>query len=285
MPLDYLHNHKDFGDLIRIVGEEMAIEPGLVEKDYWIKHALHGMTKLGLEFELKGGTSLSKGYKIIERFSEDIDIHIKPPPELNINENPNNKNPKNAESRKQFFDWLATDKIKIDGLTAVRDTDFDDPKYYRNAGIRLHYKNVADKVEALKDGILLEAGFDDITPNQSITISSWAYEKAVASNVGIIDNRAFDIKCYHPGYTFIEKLQAVATKFRKRLTNAEEANSNFMRQYYDISCLLDNPQVLDFIGTDEYKKYKQEHFPVEDFAIPIANNEAFLLQDKATRDD
>ncbi len=35
---------------------------------------LYELTKHGFDFELKGGTSLSKGYKIIDRFSEDIDI-------------------------------------------------------------------------------------------------------------------------------------------------------------------------------------------------------------------
>jgi predicted nucleotidyltransferase component of viral defense system len=34
---------------------------------------------LGLNFELKGGTSLSKGFGLIHRFSEDIDIRIDPP--------------------------------------------------------------------------------------------------------------------------------------------------------------------------------------------------------------
>ncbi|MGN8072478.1 nucleotidyl transferase AbiEii/AbiGii toxin family protein [Mucilaginibacter sp. 22184] len=53
-------------------------------------HVLFGLNTQGFDFELKGGTSLSKGFKIIERFSEDIDIHIKPPIELNVTENPNN---------------------------------------------------------------------------------------------------------------------------------------------------------------------------------------------------
>lgn len=35
MAIDYLHNHPDFADLIRIVGEERAIVPALVEKDYY----------------------------------------------------------------------------------------------------------------------------------------------------------------------------------------------------------------------------------------------------------
>ena len=76
MPLDYLHNHPQFADLIRIVAEEKAIDPALVEKDYWIMHCLYGLQQLRLKFELKGGTSLSKGYQIINRFSEDIDITV-----------------------------------------------------------------------------------------------------------------------------------------------------------------------------------------------------------------
>jgi hypothetical protein len=287
MPAVYLHQHKEFKALVNILADKEDILPALVEKDYWIKHVLYGMTSLGLEFELKGGTSLSKAFKIINRFSEDIDIHIKPEEHFGINENPNNKNPKNIAARKDFFDWLANDKIKIDGVTAARDTEFDDVKLYRNAGIRLHYESVTDKVDGLKEGILLEVGFDDIRPNEEITISSWAYDQAAATQgIEIIDNRATGIKCYHPGYTFIEKLQAIATKFRKEIENPDQKfKTNFMRQYYDVACLLDHDRILNFIGTEEYCKYKEQHFPKEDYAIPIAKNEAFLLTDQKIRDD
>lgn len=67
----YLHQHSEFRDLLRVVGDEKGIKPALIEKDYWIMHALYGLKSHGYDFELKGGTSLSKGYKIIERFSED----------------------------------------------------------------------------------------------------------------------------------------------------------------------------------------------------------------------
>lgn len=36
MPRDFLHNHHQFPDLIRIVADEQGISPALVEKDYWI---------------------------------------------------------------------------------------------------------------------------------------------------------------------------------------------------------------------------------------------------------
>jgi predicted nucleotidyltransferase component of viral defense system len=76
MPRDHLHDHPQFADLIRIVADEKGIDPALVEKDYWIVHCLHGLQQLGFAFQLKGGTSLSKGHQAINRFSEDIDILI-----------------------------------------------------------------------------------------------------------------------------------------------------------------------------------------------------------------
>lgn len=279
---DYLHNHKDFSDLIKIVAEEKGIEPGLVEKDYWIMHVLYGLKKQEFQFELKGGTSLSKGYKLIHRFSEDIDIHIKPPSEFKINENPKNTNQNNSEKRRKFYEWLAI-QIKIPGITTVaRDLEFDDPENYRSGGIRLYYDNKADKVEGMKEGILLEAGFDNVTPNAAITISSWAYDKAIASNVKIIDNRAIDIRCYHPGYTLVEKLQTIATKFRTEKSKGTKG-ANFMRQYYDVYCLLGDKDVQKFIGTVEYKEHKVKRFPKADLEIPIQENEAFLLSDKKIR--
>lgn len=41
MPLDYLHNHPQFPQLIAIVAAESKIDPFLVEKDYWIMHCLY----------------------------------------------------------------------------------------------------------------------------------------------------------------------------------------------------------------------------------------------------
>ena len=283
MPASYLHERKDFLDLLRILEEETGIQAGLIEKDYWIMHVLYGLKKQPFDFELKGGTSLSKGYKIINRFSEDIDIHIKAPAALGVNENPKNTKKQAVEGRKAFYDWLAA-TIKIEGILSVeRDTNFDDTEHYRSGGIRLHYQSQTETIDGVKEGILLEAGFDTVHPNQALTISSWAYHKAIANpKINIIDNRAIDIICYHPGYTFVEKLQTIATKFRQEQQGGE-ARVNFMRQYYDVAQLLENEQVIAFIGSDAYEAHKIARFPKADLAIPIAENEAFLLNDPALR--
>ena len=56
----------------------MSINPALVEKDYWISWALRAIFKseIGKDVVFKGGTSLSKCYSMIERFSEDVDLVV-----------------------------------------------------------------------------------------------------------------------------------------------------------------------------------------------------------------
>lgn len=257
----FLHNHLEFSQLVRIVSEEEAIDPTLVENDYWIMHCLYGLQQLGMTFELKGGTSLSKGYGIINRFSEDIDIRIEPELELDVKIGRNHTKKAHIESRKHFYNSLVK-KIQIDGIIKVScDTAFDDIPQYRSAGIRLFYENTTQTVADLKEGILLEVGFDEVNPNTPKNISSWIYDYA-SSKVQVIDNRAKGVLCYHPGYTLVEKLQTISTKFRK-----EQKESvfppNFMRHYYDVYMLLAVPEVQDFIGTKEYIELRINAFGKE----------------------
>ncbi len=45
MPSEFLHNHNDFRDLLRILEQDTNIQAGLIEKDYWIMHVLYGLKK------------------------------------------------------------------------------------------------------------------------------------------------------------------------------------------------------------------------------------------------
>ncbi|HEY3381038.1 MAG TPA: nucleotidyl transferase AbiEii/AbiGii toxin family protein, partial [Vicinamibacterales bacterium] len=60
-------------------GRRLGLSAGSVEKDLWVCWTLRTLFRLpssGPHLTFKGGTSLSKGWKLIERFSEDIDIVI-----------------------------------------------------------------------------------------------------------------------------------------------------------------------------------------------------------------
>jgi hypothetical protein len=281
MSADYIHNHPEFAALVRIVARDKGIDPALVEKDYWIMHCLYGLQQLGMKFELKGGTSLSKGFQIIDRFSEDIDIRIEPPPEQerDVKTGRNQTKPAQVQSRRNFYDWLAK-TIKIDGIEKVeRDTNFDSKDLF-SGGIRLSYKTTAEAIDDLKPGVLLEVGFDDVTPNTAKDISSWVYDYA-ADIEPFIDNRAKGVACYNPGHTLVEKLQTISTKFRQQ-QESEDLPANFMRHYYDFYSLLRRPEVQAFIGTAEYKAHKARRFRKADNP-DITKNEAFILSDPKTR--
>jgi len=226
----FIHEREDFKQLIEALSSEIKIDPQLIEKDYWIMHALWGMNELGFEYELKGGTSLSKGWKCIDRFSEDIDIYIHPPKDLDLPVGKNQTKDSQVGARKKYFESLVY-KLKIAGFLSVqRDTAFDDTKLMRNAGIRLIYPNLFGQIPGLKDGILLEVGFDQTTPNEKITISSWVLDKAISVNLDVTNNQAADVKCYIPEYTFVEKLQTISTKYRQQQENGQMP-INFMRHY------------------------------------------------------
>jgi hypothetical protein len=175
------------------------------------------------------------------------------------------------------------------GIESIeRDTEYDDTKF-RSAGIRLAYQPRTEHLQGVKEGILLEVGFDDTAPNTPCDVSSWALNAALKSTVDVIDNRAMGVLCYSPAYTFVEKLQTISTKFRNQQSLAQSSGTpassfpkNFLRNYYDLYCLLDSPEVLTFIGTPAYHARKQERFPAADNQH-IASNEAFLLSQPEVR--
>lgn len=277
---DFLHNHKNFKDLLLILEQEKGIVSALLEKDYWIMHVLYGLQKAGFSFELKGGTSLSKGFGIINRFSEDIDIRINPPPELHVNETGSKKS--HIASRFEFYDWLSSN-LSMEGIIKVeRDYNFDS-KNGMSGGIRLLYDSVTEKVEGLKSGILLEVGFDQITPNVPVDISSWALDRAISSsNLTFENNTAKAVLCYDMRYTFVEKLQTILTKFRQEEEDGIQ-RKNYMRQYYDVYCLLQQKAVQDFLHTEDYSRHKEKRFPAKDKVISVTDNEAFLLSSNEKR--
>lgn len=67
-----------FQELIIALQAEGKIPAAFIEKDYWLTSILKGLSQheCGTLFVFKGGTSLSKAYGMIERFSEDIDLAL-----------------------------------------------------------------------------------------------------------------------------------------------------------------------------------------------------------------
>lgn len=74
-----LHENKQlFADAVRATAEMMGIAPEFVEKDYWICQILQRLSRHSDSNRIiwKGGTSLSKAYSLVKRFSSDVDFAV-----------------------------------------------------------------------------------------------------------------------------------------------------------------------------------------------------------------
>ncbi|MCL1905152.1 MAG: nucleotidyl transferase AbiEii/AbiGii toxin family protein, partial [Methanomassiliicoccaceae archaeon] len=71
-------DRKEFADLIDGCNKRMMIGEALIEKDYYVTMFLKHLYEAEPNIVFKGGTCLSKCFKLIDRFSEDIDISMPP---------------------------------------------------------------------------------------------------------------------------------------------------------------------------------------------------------------
>ncbi len=68
---------KERSIIFRNTASKMKVNDAIIEKDFWVVlmlNYLFNKCKYRDAFTFKGGTSLSKGYSLIRRFSEDVDI-------------------------------------------------------------------------------------------------------------------------------------------------------------------------------------------------------------------
>lgn len=72
-----LHNESEFFEQIILrTSDYLGIKAEIVEKDYYVTMFLKELVQISPNIIFKGGTSLSKCYHLINRFSEDIDLNI-----------------------------------------------------------------------------------------------------------------------------------------------------------------------------------------------------------------
>lgn len=72
-----LHSDKElFRQMVLFTSETLNIDAGIIEKDYYVTLFLKKLVAKQPQIIFKGGTSLSKCYKLIKRFSEDIALSL-----------------------------------------------------------------------------------------------------------------------------------------------------------------------------------------------------------------
>jgi len=114
-----LLTQKDKRAYFEVAAANLNIMPQLVEKDFWvcwILKILFSLPEIGTHFTFKGGTSLSKCYNVIKRFSEDIDISIERPFLSKTHAIEPEKEKSNKENQKRLKELQLVCKTKIDEI-------------------------------------------------------------------------------------------------------------------------------------------------------------------------
>lgn len=242
--MKFLHDDSGFEDLIQIVASKRSLSVGLVEKDYWVTHTLWALHQLGLEVWFKGGTSLSKGFGLIERFSEDLDLKVEPGSKSGLPRVENWKSEGKAavEKRRQYFEALRVN-IRVPGAQVTTDPTFEDPAH-RGAQLRVEYpsRHLATLHAEMKPFVLLEIGNARVTPFVLRDMTSFIHDEVAAQGLAaeFLDDRPKAVRCVHPIVTLLEKLDALQRKVHR----ADVEPALFVRHFEDAARIAQREESL-----------------------------------------
>ncbi|MBN1335048.1 MAG: nucleotidyl transferase AbiEii/AbiGii toxin family protein [Deltaproteobacteria bacterium] len=275
--MTFIHESRDFGDAVDAMAARMHIGRALVEKDYFVTHTLWALHAAGLEVWFKGGTSLSKGFGIIERFSEDLDLKLEPGTAAGVPPVPNWKGGKEAHerARRAWFDALAS-AIRVPGCKVTLNLDLVDPRW-RSAVLDVAYPGLfLPEIGAPALPVVrLEVGSARVAPFVERPVTSWVHDLFVESGLieGFADNRPPAVRCVHPVVTLVEKLDAVSRRFGRD----DVAPASFVRHYEDAARIAEALPRLPPIEGSLPALVREMVAERQIRAVPSPDDPAFLL--------
>lgn len=205
----------------------LGVQSGLVEKDFFAMQVLRAIA--GGPVVFKGGTSLSRAYGIIERFSEDVDVI------LLVEGLSNNQ-------RKTRLRTVADEAAAITGLRVEREAE---GSGWLNS--RFHYAPAYATGSEVSAGVLLEAGTrGGPEPHEARAVRPLLADIAEAIDEGsaaeFADLASFQVDTLHPARTLAEKL---AHLHHRASAGDVDACEKGARHLYDIAMILRHEPTVD----------------------------------------
>lgn len=248
MPESFLHlEPREQSQIYRALGPQLARSPSVLEKDVWVCWVLQTLFSMPdrMPMAFKGGTSLSKVFNAIARFSEDVDITLDYRG-LNGTFDP-------------FAEGVSRSRLKIFGETLkafvreyVRDVvqphfqraltaGFDAGAFRLEIGadgeqLRVHYPTVLDTVgDYVGHSVLIEFGGRNITePNEAHDV-----RPDIAALVTELEFPCSTVSVLSPVRTFWEKATLMHVECQRNMYRA--GAQRLSRHWYDLAMLADQP--------------------------------------------
>ncbi len=243
------YNRTEQLQILDIASAETSLPRLAVEKDWWVTMALKALstTQFSHLMSFKGGTSLSKGWKLIDRFSEDIDIALKREDRFAISSTSNTQLAKARRSARHYIIRELPDELQA-ALSSLDLRDFS-----IEAEIEKVVAGKTIDIRADKHPSVIYINYDSIVPETSayvhprvkIEISCLSMDEPVeekqlrsfiSESVKEIEDIMVDFKTVIPTRTFLEKIFLLHEEFQ----SDKPRNYRMSRHLYDLEKIMDS---------------------------------------------
>ena len=236
-----LHDNKElFSELIVQTSELLGMPEIYIEKDYWVTYILHRLSQIDeatrSKVVFKGGTSLSKAHKLIERFSEDIDLAVI------ADDISSHQTKRLLKSIEKVLAGAPFNEL-IDHPQVSKGSEF------RKSVHSYPQMKVGDFGDAV-DVVILELNtFAHPTPNSMMFVSTYIYDFLVQKEADdVVSEYAlspFEVSVLDLERTLCEKISAIS---RASYEGDAELQKK-IRHFYDIYLLLQRADMQAFIDS------------------------------------
>tara|TARA_R110000868_G_scaffold363678_1_gene626011 strand:+ start:13849 stop:14847 length:999 start_codon:yes stop_codon:yes gene_type:complete len=243
-------------EILKQVNNQTGLPMQAIEKDWWVTIVLKAIftSQYALHFVFKGGTSLSKAYSLIDRFSEDIDLAIDRS-FLGFEGELSNTQIKKLrkvsgnfiinEFREELHKRLQELGIPPETYTLITDENIDDTSDPHT--LELEYKTIVEQGDYLAQRVLIEIGARSLLePSEERTIKSIINE-VYDTQKFVMD--PFKVNVVIPTRTFLEKAFLLHEEFLKPTEKIRY--DRLTRHLYDLERLMDHPFGLEAIKDKE----------------------------------
>jgi len=215
---------------VTYVARAIGLPPAQVEKDFWITELVRAVAEWSARTRVpviwKGGTTLSKVFNLIQRFSEDVDLLVVP-------------SGSSVRAKSETLTDLEDACAQALGVTVEHNPNgrFED----QMRATRYLYP-AQHTVTGVSPSLILEAGtFGGGIPHSTRTVTSMIAENVIATGLDpdFEETQSVTIPVLGPARTLFEKLMIL----HSATARSEERKRKTARHYYDIWCLLSSADV------------------------------------------
>ena len=239
-------NKKEFTEAIQAASDNLDISPVFIEKDYWITKVLKELSqsKNANSVVFKGGTSLTKAHKLIQRFSEDVDIAV-----LDVSKLSGNQVKTLIRTVEKDISKDLTE-IEVPGVTS---------KFSKYRKSVFTYPLTGNfKISAgVSNNLIIEVNsFANPLPYETLEIKSFItefLEKTKSDDlIKKYELEPFNLKVLGKKQTLLEKIVSlIRFSFEE---NVNKSIASKIRHFYDIHFLLLDKECSDYIKSNNFKK-------------------------------